>query len=55
MDFQSQVGVDSKIFAMLIAISASYSFMTPIGYSANLIVYGPGGYRFSDYAKVGLF
>ncbi|WP_034333529.1 SLC13 family permease [Bacillus sp. J37] len=48
-----EMGIDPKIFAMLIAISASCSFITPIGYSTNLIVYGPGGYRFSDYAKVG--
>lgn len=48
-----QMGLDPKMFAMLIAISASCSFMTPIGYSTNLIVYGPGGYRFSDYVKVG--
>ncbi|WEG13513.1 SLC13 family permease [Pullulanibacillus sp. KACC 23026] len=41
-------------FAVLIAIGASASFITPIGYQTNLIVYGPGGYRFKDYVKIGV-
>ncbi|MEK4300801.1 SLC13 family permease [Oceanobacillus sp. FSL W8-0428] len=46
--------VDPMGIAVLIAIAASASFITPIGYQTNLIVYGPGGYRFIDYVKVGL-
>ncbi|MBW3665901.1 MAG: anion permease, partial [Actinobacteria bacterium] len=37
-----------------IAVAASSSFLTPIGYQTNTIVYGPGGYRFTDYARAGI-
>ena len=41
-------------FVFIIMIAASASFATPIGYQTNLMVYGPGGYRFGDYARIGL-
>ncbi|WP_088102112.1 SLC13 family permease [Halalkalibacter urbisdiaboli] len=50
----TQLGIDPMAFFIAITIAASASFATPIGYQTNLIVYGPGGYRFSDYVKVGL-
>ena len=39
---------------MAVAVSASAAFLSPVGHSANIMVMGPGGYRFSDYLKVGL-
>ncbi|OIJ19433.1 SLC13 family permease [Anaerobacillus alkalidiazotrophicus] len=50
----NQLSVDPMAFFVAIAIAASASFATPIGYQCNLIVYGPGGYRFSDYLKIGI-
>ena len=41
-------------FLMVVAISASCAFLTPIGHQSNTLVMGPGGYRFSDYWKLGL-
>ena len=48
------LGVDPRPWAIAIALSASASFLTPIGYQTNALVYGPGGYRFRDYASLGL-
>ena len=48
------LGVNFMPFAIAIMMGASASFATPIGYQTNLMVYGPGGYRFTDYLKIGL-
>jgi di/tricarboxylate transporter len=48
------IGADPRPFVIAIMLAASLSFLTPIGYQTNLMVYGLGGYRFSDYARVGL-
>jgi di/tricarboxylate transporter len=48
------IGVDPKPFVMAVCFGASACFATPIGYQTNLLVYGPGGYRFSDYLKLGI-
>jgi len=46
-------GLDLVPFAVAIAMAASAEFSTPIGYQTNLMVYGPGGYRFGDYFRLG--
>ena len=47
--------IDADPFAFVLAVTfaASTAFLTPVGYQTNLFVYGPGGYRFSDYIRVG--
>ncbi|MBI5135733.1 MAG: SLC13 family permease [Nitrospirae bacterium] len=47
------MGVSPYPFLMTIAIAASASFVTPVSHAANILVYGPGNYRFLDYARVG--
>ena len=48
------LGVEPRGLIMAVALAASASFLTPIGYQTNTMVWGPGGYRFSDYARLGL-
>lgn len=50
----NNIGADPRPFAIAITIAASASFLTPIGYQTNTMVYGLGGYRFADYARLGL-
>jgi di/tricarboxylate transporter len=47
------LGFEPYPFLMAVAIGASSTFLTPIGHQANVLVYGVGNYRFSDFPKVG--
>lgn len=49
----AHLGVDPMPFIMAVMMGASAGFMTPIGYQTNLMIYAPGGYRFTDYVRVG--
>jgi di/tricarboxylate transporter len=49
----TQVGADPRTIAIAVMIAASCSFLTPIGYQTNLMVYGLGGYRFTDFTRLG--
>ena len=48
------LGVQHEPFMIVIMIAASMGFATPFGYQTNLMVYGPGGYKFSDYLRIGI-
>ncbi|MGY1425756.1 SLC13 family permease [Lysobacter sp. A289] len=48
-----QLGVEVMPFVIAVMMGASAGFISPIGYQTNLMIYGPGGYRFSDYLRVG--
>jgi di/tricarboxylate transporter len=49
-----KLGHDPRPFVVAVMFSATLAFATPVGYQTNMMVYGPGGYRFSDFTRVGL-
>ena len=50
----SDMGFSAQSLAMLVALGASTNFITPVGHPANILVMGPGSYRFKDFTRVGL-
>jgi di/tricarboxylate transporter len=55
IDIALSMGANPQSFVLATVIGASTSFLTPVGHQANVLVMGPGGYKFFDYAKVGLW
>ncbi len=49
-----ELGVDPRPFVVAVMIAASASFATPIGYQTNTLIYAPGGYRFTDFMRLGI-
>jgi di/tricarboxylate transporter len=54
IDAAFSLGADPRPFVMAVVIAASTAFLTPIGHQANILIYGVGGYKFTDFTKVGL-
>ncbi|WP_418771348.1 SLC13 family permease [Halorientalis halophila] len=53
VEVASQLGANPFAFVMAVTFAASTPLLTPVGYQTNLMVYGPGGYKFTDFARVG--
>jgi di/tricarboxylate transporter len=53
LDTALGLGANYKTFTMAVVIGAATSFLSPVGHKANILVFGPGGYKFTDYARVG--
>ena len=54
IELANTLGYDPRPLVVAVMFSATLAFATPVGYQTNMMVYGPGGYRFSDYMRVGL-
>lgn len=54
IELAQSLGYDPRPFVVAVMFSATLAFATPVGYQTNMMVYGPGGYRFSDFTKVGV-
>ena len=54
IELAQSLGYDPRPFVVAVMFSATLAFATPIGYQTNMMVYGPGGYKFSDYFRIGV-
>jgi di/tricarboxylate transporter len=54
IDIALGLNVSTKTYVMAVVLAASTSFLMPIGHQVNVLIFGPGGYRFSDYPRVGI-
>ena len=54
MTIASSLGVSFMPFVLTVMVGASCSFISPVSYQTNLMVYGPGGYSFGDFVKIGI-
>jgi di/tricarboxylate transporter len=54
IELAEKLGHDPRPFVVAVMFSATLAFATPVGYQTNMMVYGPGGYKFSDFTRVGL-
>ncbi|MCH7588081.1 MAG: SLC13 family permease [Chloroflexi bacterium] len=54
LDIALSLGANHLTFTLAVVIGAATSFLTPVGHKANVLVFGPGGYKFFDYARVGI-
>ncbi|WP_225029392.1 SLC13 family permease [Xinfangfangia pollutisoli] len=54
IELARSLGYDPRPFVVAVMFSATLAFATPVGYQTNMMVYGPGGYRFTDYVRIGL-
>ena len=55
IDAARSLGANPQTFVMAVVIAAATSFLMPIGHQANVLVFGPGGYKFGDYTRVGIW